>query len=399
MNEDSILQKLISLRKNVMSRFVPPILKHTHVVVIAECTLFLNRAPSKSPILHISALVEFLSTRLFQFLPPKLAAHAVDDLSLPLLSSVLECFHSEIPNSIGHLPSYITFVQDGVQFEEFLNTLRQKHETEDPLRALKILTEWSLSLHSHYGKKRRQSILEDARKIIVDERKLAAARIDKREVSTSQHLASAAPTSSGSVPDSSRTGDELAIASDDNISSALHPPAAPAEPHDIIDGEDGWGFDEELEPVGENITDSSTTNGGELAPEIDEIDPWECDPWDDPPGADSSSVKSSEPVSAPSSYSTPSTAPIPKAANGPKGKSKNLPSSSSLEGPMPLTPPTESPELDLMPGPSPSQSNGVHAQPSLARPVERYLVSECARSLFTLCKSTMQESYELSTSG
>ncbi len=394
MNEDSILQKLISLRKGVMTRFVPPILKLTHVVAVAENTLFLNRAPSKGPMPHLSALVGFLSLRLFQFLPPKHAVHAVDDLSLPLLSVVLESFQSEIPNSIGHLPSYITFVRGGVQFEESVNALRKKYETEDRLRALEILTEWSLSLHCHYEKKRRQTILEDARKIIVDQRKLAGARIDKSEAPAPQYLPSVTHPSGDSVPDSARIVDGSM--------------AGPAEA-DIIDddGGDGWGFDDEgLEPAGDNVPDSSSLDVCASTTEIEEVDPWDGDPWDDPSSADPSSVESSQPVSEPSSNLTSLTAPTPKTANGLgkfKGKSKNISSSSSLEQPSGVTSstlPIGPSEPNLISGTSASQSNGVHPPPPLAPPVvETYLVSECARSLLTLCESIVQEGYELSTSG
>ncbi|KAF8324318.1 uncharacterized protein EI90DRAFT_3075846 [Cantharellus anzutake] len=377
MDEDSIFAKLISLRKSVMSHFVPPILKRTHVVVIAENTLTLDCKPASEPIHHLSALVEFLGLRLFQILPPRQAEQAVKDLSSPCLSSVLESFQSEIPSSVGQLPRYIDFVQTGVLFEETLNALRKKYNTKDTLRTSRILVEWAISLPYHYEKKRRQVILEDARRIIVDERKLAGVSAEKRDSRTSQPL-----DATESAPNGSRMASGGTLVS---VSQVLEGSTPPEPVGDIPDEDDGWGFDdEELGRAADGASDpanSSPGAAGETAPETSEVDPWDDDPWDDPSNTEPPSVDPEAlNIAAP-------TIPLEKATRGvDKYAGKMTARFNSSASSFGSSEPNPAPSL------SRTRRNGT---PS----VSKYMVSECARSLLTLCGSVIQESYELSTLG
>lgn len=298
---------------------------------ISRQTLSLLPSPSTAEDLslrlkNVAAVLDFLDVHLFAALPPSHVASFKKTLYKPITAALLQQFLvSHLPSSLAALPSYLDLVRQAKELEEkyIVNMLGQD------LRDREIET-WADAVSSHYERKRRAQILEDARQMILRQDGSFQIRIEV-------DLLNLPPTPlTGSVPATQSSGSgsegardvsddawglegEESVDTDDMVSAteeedawgfddaptepqlaAPEVPPEPIPPRDTLaesgpaTDDSAWGWDDEGEesnpPATTSPRASSSGNGAE----------WDDDPWgesSDPSPPPSASAPAPKPAS------------------------------------------------------------------------------------------------------
>jgi centromere/kinetochore protein ZW10 len=315
---------------------------------------------------NLASVLDFLDAHLFVALPPSHAAGFKKTLCKPVTTTLLQQFLvSLLPSSLVALPSYLRLVKQANELEEkyIVGMLGQ-----DP-RDREIQT-WSDAVSSHYERKRRAQILDDARRMILHQDDGVQIRVEvdspNHPPTTPQTFAPANQSSgsesevAGDVSDdawglegeeSGDTDEMVSAAEDEDAWGFDDAPAKPeptqpedppnsARPREAFSGAEpavddtAWGWDdggEDANPVTNSPQASSSENGAD---------------WDDDPWGESSSP--SPPPSCPAP-------PVPKPASrleklASKAKAKATP----LHSPLSVT--------------DPPNATARHASPTMVRP-------------------------------
>lgn len=363
LSETSLSNRLAVLRRDIIAYFIDNLLTNPISLGplsskdpsgISSQTLSLLPFPSTTEDLslrlkNVAAVLDFLDMHLFAALPPSHAASFKKTLCKPISAVLLQQFLvSHLPFSLVALPSYLHLVRQAKELEEkyIVNMLGQ-----DP-RDREIET-WADAVSSHYERKRKAQILEDARQMILRQDLGLQIRIEIDSLNLPP-LPGSVPATRSSGPGSEGAQDvdvdawglegEESGDTDDMISAAQEEDGwgfddAPAEPQlaapevpDHIPPNDtlaesepatddsAWGWDDEGESESEELFPlaitspqaSSSENGAE----------WDDDPWGE---SSDPSPSSSAPAPAPKPASR-----IEKLANKTKAKATPQPSPSTV---------------------------------------------------------------------
>ena len=363
LKEDTLIQSLRSLQKWVLARFVEPILNGNSSVLVDGPCLTIYPEPVSNPIRNLSVVIDFIQHRIFAFVPPAHLAKTMLGFYQTLASSLLDFFRRTMPDSRSALPTYLQVVKDAVEFESSFTHFgisTGQHQ---------VVAEWADSVQTHYEKRRRENILEAARRILSDERGLAGARVEK------DHSLDEISVDGGSIYSVPKDNTLIENGSVDGVSV------------DDVPADDPW----------------DTGN------DVPADDPWDAgnvpvdDPWDDGWNEDFTSDPVVEPaMSSPSKVSPPT---IPKSAKGlERLSSKSRPSSGSPDvKPTPPYPTTSFQSPSTFASTASAKTDTPRFPPVTLSPEpkikETYLVSECTKSILKLIRDTAEERRELVHSG
>jgi centromere/kinetochore protein ZW10 len=380
LNPDSATQRITSLRKMLLSKFIEPAIPSRGKVSVNGSAVLLELGQSSSdPIEDLNSLMEFLKGHLFVSLPSQYHSQLVGELIPRIQSCLLDHLKRTIPSLVTKLPQYISLVERAVAFEA---TILQTNVTGSVSLARPI-NDWAANLPNHYEKKRRELILQDVRNILSDETRMGGLRVEKPKPSVGSKNAEAVRRDSqsdvvGATPD--------------------HTQPTPADGATTVDEENGWGFDdlggEEEAQIKEAVGPTVDSSSG-AATSTEEADPWDDDPWDDP--------VDNEPAVTPSQSQTV----VPKSAKGlekfsSKSKGSSIVSAPptngsvhSMNGSGPLSPTLSNLSSPIVSSPvTTSESYELHV-PKIK---ETFLVSECAQAIVQTLRAVVQEGQELAQS-
>jgi centromere/kinetochore protein ZW10 len=357
LSEASLSTHLAVLRRDINAYYIDHLLTHptslTHSVAkdssgISSQTLTFLPSPSTVEDLplrleNMALVLDFLDVHLFAVLPPSLAASFKKTLCKSVTTALLQQFLVLLlPSSLVALPPYLHLVAQAKELEDkyVVNMLGQ-----DP-RDLEIKS-WADAVSSHYERKRRAQILEDARQMILRQDDGSQIRIEVDLPPASLPDSAPATQSSGSgseeagdVSDdawglegeeSEDTNDVLSAAEEEDAwgfddaptESQLSTPEVPQEPiipkdtlpeSEPSSDDSAWGWEDSAEeaipPATTSPRTSSSGNGTD----------WDDDPWGD----------SSDP-------SPPSSAPVPPPK--PASRLEKLASKAKAKATPPHSPP------------------------------------------------------------
>ena len=364
---------------------------------------------------NVAAVLDFLDVHLFAALPPSHAASFKKTLCKPITAALLQQFLvSHLPSSLVALPSYLHLVRQAKELEEkyIVNMLGQD------LRDREIET-WADAVSTHYERKRRAQILEDARQMILRQDGSLQIRIEvdllKFPPTTLPNSAPATQSSgsgsegiqdvnddawglegeeSGDTDDIvSATEEEDAWGFDDAPTEPqLATPEVPPEPIPARDplaesepaaDDSAWGWDDEAEESNPPATTSPRVSSSENAAE------WDDDPWGE---SSDPSPPPSAPVTAPKPASR-----LEKLAS--KAKAKATPQHSPpTVGGSPTVATRHPPPATA--GRNETNNTTLPSKKEPPRPVvqpETYVISERARQLADTVDDILREGEEFAS--
>ena len=318
LSSTSLSNHFATLRRDINAYYIDHLLTHptslTHSSTkdpsgISSQTLsFLPSPPSFEDLSlrfeNVASVLDFLNVHLFTALPPPHVAGFKRTLCKPITTALLQQFLiTHLPSSLVALPPYLHLVGQAKKLEDkyIVNILGQ-----DP-RDREIET-WADAVSSHYERKRRAQILEDARQMILRRDDGLQIRVDVDLLNLPPNpLPSSVPATQSSGPSSEGAQDvsddawglegEESGDTDDMVSAAeeedawgfddaptgpqLATPEVPPEPalprdtlaelEPVVD-DSAWGWDDGGEGANPPTTPppaSSPTNGAD----------WDADPW------------------------------------------------------------------------------------------------------------------------
>ena len=430
LSETSLSNHLAVLRRDINAYYIEHLLANPISLGhssskdpsgISSQTLSLLPFPSTAEDLslrlkNVAAILDFLDVHLFAALPPSHAASFKKTLCKPVTAALLQQFLvSHLPSSHVALPPYLHLVRQAKELEEkyIVNMLGQG------LRDREIET-WTDAVSSHYERKRRAQILEDARHMILRQDGNLQIRIEvdllnlpptplPGSVPANQSFGSGSEGAQGVSDDAwglegeeSGDTDDMASAAEEEDAwgfddaptepqlSTHEVPPKPipprdtlAEPEPAID-DSAWGWDDEGEESSPPATTfpqtSSSGNGAE----------WDDDPWGE----------SSDPAPPPSAP-----APAPKPANrlerlASKAKAKSSPK------PSPLTVRSSPTAITLQPPPAGrnepvgTKNATLPSKKEPPKPViqpETYVISRRAQQLADTVDGILREGEEFAS--
>ncbi|KAK1221072.1 ribosome biogenesis protein ytm1 [Marasmius sp. AFHP31] len=411
---DALSNHLSTLRRDLIVNYIEGLLKqpmslssnsHGYIHKITCYPSPPNEEVLSSRLTNLSQTLEFLSIHLFSRLPESQQKTFPRSLCKSITSNVLNTLLiPSLPNAFSDLPSYLVLTKEAVAFEKKYNVDLLGNDPHD-----QQVKHWVGGVGGHYERRRRTSILDEARKAALEPENFS-------EVFTVEIDLPLEAESPAVIPVQPQV-EELQPKSDDDAWGFDS-----SDSQDDRADPDGWGFDDDVED-GTDATSSTevehsehAVNGDDAEKEPDPGDAWgwnddeEPTPdsgeatdesaWDDPWGDSSTS---SEPVDvrpppAPSIKAAKTATRLEKLAN--KGKKAASTSSSSPEM---LNPSTDnSPHLPPAPSVSvTSPSNSGMKRPSklsLALPKETYVVSSRMREVLTIVNNVLRESQEFANS-
>ncbi|KAI0940945.1 hypothetical protein AcV7_003180 [Taiwanofungus camphoratus] len=403
----SLSSQLTSLRRDIIAHYIEYIAKQpTKITITSEKDIFgtpehkltVFPLPPNSPALaprleNLATVLTFLDQHLFQHLPSSERTTFPYLFCKPLRAAVLNhLLVPSLPSSLDTLPSYLDVVQKAVKFEaEYLATMHGDDSADQEIES------WADNVGLHYERKRRVNILELARILTLhaeDESRIFHVDLDM----VMEHEDKiAVPTELRHEPIEEEA--EAAWGFEDEQ----------AENKDNTAGtdEDGWGFDDEVEPEPEAGFEAPPTEH-EGPTEVDAVDPAEAWGWND--DDDSLTANDDEPMAkddpwdvgwddAPHQAGPQSnmSSSIPKPAkrlekftSKSKGNHTNL-DSPPVRSPLPVAAPPPTPVI-------PVGSKQVGPTTSLATK-ESYMVSGRTRELIQLVEDVLQEGTDLAAYG
>ena len=315
---------------------------------------------------NLASVLDFLDAHLFIALPPPHAAGFKKSLCKLITTALLQQFLvSFLPSSLVALPPYLRLVKQANELEEryIVGMLGQ-----DP-RDREIQT-WSDAVSSHYERKRRAQILEDARRMILHQDDGVQIRV---EVDSPNAPPAPPPTS---APANQSSGSESEVAGDVSDDAWGLEGEESGDTDDMVsaaDDDDAWGFDDaptEPEPTEpENPPESSHPRDAFAGAEPvvgDSVWGWDDSGEDANPATTSPQASSSEngadwdddPWGESSSPSPPPSGPAPPAPK-PASRLEKLASKAKAKA----TPPHSPQSVTGSP-----TATARHAPPTTARP-------------------------------
>ena len=133
-----------------------------------------NLATLVSRLDNLSGILEFLNVHLFDAIPPSQKATFLKSFSKPLTSGILNhLLVPALPTSLSGFPKYLELLERAVKFEsDDLTPVLFGHTSGVPagteIRSENEIKNWAHGIVSHYEKKRRVDILDQARRMFVD---------------------------------------------------------------------------------------------------------------------------------------------------------------------------------------------------------------------------------------
>ena len=371
---------------------------------------------------NLASFLDFLDTRLFFSLPPSHAAGFKKSLCKPITTALLQQFLvSVLPSSLVALPPYLRLVKQATELEEkYIVGMLGQDPRDREIQA------WSDAVSSHYERKRRAQILEDARRMILHQDDGVQTRV---EVDSPIVPPTPPPTS---APANQSSGSESEAAGDVSDDAWGLEGEESGDTDDMVsaaEDEDAWGFDDAptepkpMEP--ENHSDSApprdTFAGAQPAVDdsawgwddgAEDSNPATTSPqasssengadWDDDPWGESSSP--SPPPSGPAPRAPKPATRLEKLAN--KAKAKATPPHSPLsitDHPIATarhTPPTSTgPSVPVKGTTDAAPSSKTREPPpkSVPQVIETYAISGRARQLADIVDAILREGEEFAS--
>jgi protein transport protein DSL1/ZW10 len=393
---------------------------------ISSQTLSLLPSPSAEENLptrlkNLASVLDFLDVHLFAALPTSDATSFKKILCKPVTMALLQQFLiAHLPSTLTAMPPYLRLVMQANEFEQkyIVGMLNQ-----DP-RDREVQT-WTDAVPSHYERRRRAQILEDARQMILrQDEDGAQIRV---EVEQSKVPPVSLPNSAPATQSSGSGSEGAADVSDDAWGLEEEESGDTDDVVSAAEEEDAWGFDDaptepettKPENLPEPILPRDTS--AEAVPAAD-ASAWG---WDDsgeevnPPATTSPQASSSDngadwdddPWGEPSSPSLPSSSPTPpapkpasrleKLAN--KAKAKATPPRTSSLTDSPVAVPGRTPLATTRPsepvGTNNTTSSSTTRAPTKSVPqaVETYAISGRARQLADTVDGILREGEEFAS--
>jgi centromere/kinetochore protein ZW10 len=259
LSEASLSTHLAVLRRDINTYYIDHLLTHptsfSHSFAkdssgISSHTLSFH--PSSSTVedlptrlKNVASVLDFLDAHLFAALPPSVGASFKKTLCKPVTTGLLQQFLvSHLPSSLVTLPPYLHLVAQAKELEEkyVVNMLGQDPRDRE-------IQSWADAVSSHYERKRRAQILEDARQMILrqDDGLNILVEVDLSKFPPTPPPDSVPATqSSGSGSEGARNVSDDAWGLEEEESEDTNDVVSAAEE------EDAWGFDDaptEPEPV------------------------------------------------------------------------------------------------------------------------------------------------------
>jgi protein transport protein DSL1/ZW10 len=428
----SLSNHLAVLRRDINTYYIDQLLTQpaslTHSSAKDSCgisseTLSFLPSPSTSEDLsmrlkNLTSVLDFLDARLFAALPSSHVSSFKRTLCKPVTTALLQQFLvSLLPSSLAALPPYLHLVTEAKELEEkyIIGMLGQDPRDRE-------VKSWTDAVSSHYERKRRAQILENARQMILrgDNGVLIRVEVDLSVLPTHP------PPSSAPATQSSGSGSEGAgEVSDDAWGLEGEESGDTDDLVSAAEEEDAWGFDdgpaehEHAKPGAspESPPQTDTLAESELATPVDDA-AWGWDDngeeahppantspqasssdnsadWDDDPWGESSSNPSALP-SAPTSVPKPASR-LEKLANKAKAKAPPLRTPSSA-----MNPPAAAARPPL---PAPSKSSkpvemnnvtlpGQKKEPKSITQADSYTISNLAQQLADTVDAILNEGEE-----
>ena len=427
-SETSLSNHLTVLRRDINAYYIdhllmnPTCLSHSFLKdssgILSQTLAVLPSPPGTEDLSlrlkNVATVLDFLDELLFAALPPSHVANFKKTLCKPLTAALLQQFLIyHLPSSLVALPSYLLLVRQAKDLEEkyIVSMLGQD------LRDREIET-WADAVSSHYERKRRARILEDARQMILNQDGSLQIRIevDSLNLPPTPLPGSASATqgsSSGLVQDvnddawgleGEESGDTDDIVSpteeedgwgfDDAptepqlATSEVPPPIPPKDTLVELEppaDDSAWGWDDEGEEFNPPATTSPRASSSENGAE------WDDDPW----GESDPSPPPSAPVPPPKPASR-----LEKLAS--KAKTQATPQHSPPIARGSPTPPTRqqppaTPGRNELVGTNNTTRTGKKGPPRPVVQPETYVISGRARQLADTVDGILREGKEFAS--
>ena len=373
---------------------------------------------------NLASFLDFLDTRLFSALPPSHAAGFKKSLCKPITTALLQQFLvSLLPSPLVALPPYLRLVKQATELEEkYIVGMLGQDPRDREIQA------WSDAVSSHYERKRRAQILEDARRMILHQDDGVQIRV---EVVSPNVPPTPPPTSALANQSSGSESEAAGDVSDDAWGLEGEESGDTDDMVSAAEDEDAWGFDDaptepkptEPESPPDSAPPRDTFAGAEPAVD-DSAWGWDDGAEDSNPATTSPQASSSEngadwdddPWGEPSSPSPPPSGPAPPAPKpatrleklASKAKAKATPPHSPLSVTDPPiaaarhTPPTTTgpsvPVKGTTTTDAPPSSKAREPPPkSVFQAVETYAISGRARQLADIVDGILREGEEFAS--
>ena len=293
----SLSERLTILRRDIVAHFIEfPLTQPLSITsdapsVSIEHTLELFPAPPNSATLvsrldNLSGILEFLNAHLFSAIPSLQRATFLKSFSKPLTSGILNyLLIPALPTSLSGLPKYLELLERAVQFESddltrILFGPTSGICTSSEIRPESEIRSWAEGIVSHYQKKRRVDILDQARRMFTDVSSdwNETFQVEWTVSSVEPILTANDPPFPVSAPTSS-AANHLPVSAT-NGTNGLHRDVGVEQ----VDSE-GWGFDDEgagadgedtlpnQEAMGSSVGSSSPSFTDSTTDEVDD-DAW-----------------------------------------------------------------------------------------------------------------------------
>ena len=185
----SLSERLTILRRDIVAHFIESPLTQPLSITPTQTTdtssalierrLELFPAPPNSATLisrldNLSGILEFLNTHLFSAIPSSQQATFLKSFSKPLTSGILNhLLIPALPTSLSGLPKYLELLERAVKFENddlsrILFCPSPGISASADIRPENEIRSWAEGIVSHYQKKRRVDLLEQARGIFTN---------------------------------------------------------------------------------------------------------------------------------------------------------------------------------------------------------------------------------------
>jgi len=306
----SLAERLTMLRRDITAHFIEAVLtqplsitqsRHTEALPAPiEHRLELFPAPPDLTTLfsrldNLSGVLEYLNTHLFGAIPSSQRATFLKSFSKPLTSGVLNhLLIPALPTSLSELPKYLELLERAVKFESEHLTQILFGPTSGISTGAKIPPEneiksWVEGIVSHYQKKRRLDVLDQARKMFTDG---SSDWLETFQVEWTVTSVTPAPSANDSMLLELDTpfGHSSAVVPTTNGTNGVNGDAGT----DQVDNE-GWGFDDDegageegtpldeeaKKPPNENASHSPTDPKAYTTDEADD-DAWGWNDEEDP---------------------------------------------------------------------------------------------------------------------
>lgn len=420
-----------------------------------------NLATLVSRLDNLSEILEFLNIHLFGAIPPSQRVTFLKSFSKPLTSGILNhLLIPSIPTSLSGLPKYLELLERAVKFESddltrvlFGPTFGVSTGTE--IRPENEIKNWARGIISHYQKKRRVDILDQARRMFVDissdwhetfqvEWTLSSVgpALSANGSTLPESVATSRPPSAADRPPTPGTNgtngvdrdveiqqvdnegwgfDEAGDGADEEITSpdqeARGSPAGSSlsslkdpDAHSADEVDDAWGWNDEEDPEPtpvDALNEREENGGGNTEHGANGDDPlW--DAWDDPPSSPTTKKVLPKPAKKLEKFSSkskqgaeppkivtqpPERQPIPVPSNAPThANSNHLPGPASLSSSWSSSSSSTSQQFQSIP-PTPASTTAQNKAPK-----EFYSVSSGMQDIAELVESVIFESSEFSRS-